>query len=105
MTIGVFNPDTCVYSTIPCGSEEMPLAEYYAFNGACVLPDGRIAFIPWNTKNVWFVTLSDEKARARTRLRTEAVKEDLIAAAWHPKRMTAWCLDTDERRELAEMCG
>jgi hypothetical protein len=31
------------------------------------------------------------------------VKRELVAAAWHPARMADWCLDDDERRELAEM--
>ena len=31
------------------------------------------------------------------------VKAELVAAAWHPKRMLRWCLDETERREMAEM--
>jgi hypothetical protein len=68
-----------------------------------LLRDGRVVFVPYDAKSIGILTLSDEKARARARLRTEAVRQELIAAAWHPKRMTAWCLDTGERRELADM--
>jgi hypothetical protein len=69
-----------------------------------LLSDGRVVLVPsWNTTHIGILTLSDEKARARALRRTEAVKEELIAAAWHPKRMSEWCLDDGERRELAEM--
>jgi transcriptional regulator of met regulon len=47
--------------------------------------------------------LSDERARRRAHSRTDAVKAELVAAAWHPKRMLSWCLDETERREMAEM--
>jgi hypothetical protein len=68
-----------------------------------LLADGRVLLLPWKAQHFGILTFSDEKAKRRAHLRTEAVKQELIAAAWHPKRMTAWCLDTDERRELAEM--
>ena len=74
-----------------------------AYEGGVLLHDGRVMLIPWNAKRIGILSLSDEKARARALLRTEAVKQELIAAAWHPKRMSDWCMDTDERRELAEM--
>jgi hypothetical protein len=68
-----------------------------------LLADGRVLLFPWKAPSFGILSLSDEKARARALLRTEAVKEELIAAAWHPARMTEWCLDTEERREFAEM--
>jgi hypothetical protein len=76
-----------------------------AYQGGVLLHDGRVMLIPWNTTSIGILTLSDKKAQARARVRAEAIKQELVAAAWHPKRMTEWCLDTDERRELAEMCG
>ena len=93
-TIGIFNPKTSAYSKISCASDRFAFfGSHYSYN----------SFIPRNATDAWFVTLSDEKERARTQARAEAVKAELVAAAWHPKRMTEWCLDTDERRELAEM--
>jgi hypothetical protein len=68
-----------------------------------LLPDGRVVFVPCNKYHFGILSLSDEKARARALLRTEAVKQELVAAAWHPKRMADWCMDDGERRELAEM--
>lgn len=48
----------------------------------------------------WKVYVENCRLRKRTIKRTEAVKQELIAAAWHPRRMVAWCLDTEEREEL-----
>ena len=42
-------------------------------------------------------------ARRRAQARTELLREDLIAAAWHPRRFGDWCLDCEERAELAEL--
>ena len=39
----------------------------------------------------------------RVQARTELLREDLIAATWHPRRFGNWCLDCDERAELAEL--
>jgi hypothetical protein len=75
----------------------------FAYFGGVRLPDGRVICVPYNAKSVGILTLSDEKAWARARRRTEGVKRELVAAAWHPARMADWCLDDDERRELAEM--
>ena len=33
----------------------------------------------------------------------ETLKEDLMAAAWHPRRLVDWCMDTDERAEFLSM--
>jgi hypothetical protein len=41
-------------------------------------------------------------AQARAHARTDLLREELIAAAWHPRRFADWCLDCDERAELAE---
>ena len=35
--------------------------------------------------------------------RLAAVKEELMAAAWHPKRMVEWCWDDEDRRELEDL--
>jgi hypothetical protein len=94
-TIGIFNPATNAYSTVANRPDE------FSFHGGVLLRDGRV--VPYGTKRIGILTLSDEKARARARARTEAVKQELIAAAWHPARMAEWCLDDGERRELAEM--
>ena len=32
--------------------------------------------------------------------RMSAIKQELMAAAWHPRRMVDWCMDTDEQEEL-----
>jgi hypothetical protein len=95
--IGIFNPATNAYSTVANTPGE------FASYGGVLLRDGRVVFVPYGAKRVGILALSDEKARARARARAEAVKEELVAAAWHPARMAEWCLDTDERRELAEM--
>jgi hypothetical protein len=96
-TIGIFNPATNAYSTVTNTPGE------FASYGGVLLRDGRVVFVPYGAKRVGILALSDEKARARAQARAEAVKEELVAAAWHPKRMAAWCLDDGERRELAEM--
>ena len=98
-TIGIFDPATNKYSAV---ANTLGDATY---QGGVLLADGRVLFVPWTwtVSHIGILTLPDVKARRRAHLRTEAVKQELIAAAWHPKRMTDWCLDTDERRELAEM--
>ena len=35
-------------------------------------------------------------ARRRTLARTAALREELMAAAWHPSRMRRWCLEYDD---------
>ena len=40
--------------------------------------------------------------RRRALERTHAIKQDLMAAAWHPRRMVDWCMDTEEQDELRE---
>jgi len=42
-------------------------------------------------------------AQARAHARTELLREELAAATWHPSRFADWCLDCDERAELAEL--
>jgi len=95
--IGVFNPTTNAYSTIAG-----PQSTYAHLSGMLLL-DGRVLFTPCDAKKIGILTVSDEKARRRAHARTEAVKAELVAAAWHPKRMSRWCLDEDERREMAKM--
>jgi streptogramin lyase len=95
-TMGIFNPATNSYKTTTWASG----GTYY---GGVLLGDGRVVFVPWEAAHIGILTLSDEKARARALRRAEAVKEELVAAAWHPKRMADWCMDDGERRELAEM--
>lgn len=41
--------------------------------------------------------------KKRALARTDAIHEELIAAAWHPRRMVKWCMDCDEQREFGEM--
>jgi hypothetical protein len=36
--------------------------------------------------------LENQRSKIRTMERTEIIKEELIQAAWHPKRHVAWCL-------------
>jgi len=42
-------------------------------------------------------------ARRRAHARTDLLREELAAAAWHPRRFADWCLDCEERAELAEL--
>eukprot|EP00891_Asterochloris_glomerata_P005753 jgi/Astpho2/5753/fgenesh1_pg.00080_%23_22_t len=35
--------------------------------------------------------------------RVAVLKEELMASAWHPKRMVEWCWDEDEKRESNEL--
>jgi streptogramin lyase len=96
-TIGIFDPTTNAYSTI-AGPPSV-----YAYDGKVLLNDGRVLLVPHDAKTIGILTVSDEKARRRAHSRTDALKQELVAAAWHPKRMSRWCLDEDERREFAEM--
>jgi hypothetical protein len=43
----------------------------------------------------WDEWRSKQRIHATTRL----LKEDLIAATWHPDRFEQWCLDTEEKKE------
>jgi hypothetical protein len=43
------------------------------------------------------------KQRLRVLKRTDTIKQDLMAAAWHPVRMVDWCLDNEEHGELLRM--
>lgn len=43
--------------------------------------------------------------KKRALARTDAIREELIAVAWHPRRFREWCLDSDEQRELSEWFG
>jgi hypothetical protein len=102
--IGVFDPTTNTLRELPSGPG---VAD--AYHAGVLLSNGNVVLVPWDTENIGILALSEEKALARARARalarTEAVKEELFAAAWHPARMAEWCLDTDERRELAELWG
>jgi hypothetical protein len=73
------------------------------YNGGVPLSDGRVVLVPRESHEIGILALSEEQARRRAHSRTEAVKRELVAAAWHPKRMARWCLDDGERRELADM--
>lgn len=41
-------------------------------------------------------------ARRRVQARTDILLKDLMEAAWHPSRFADWCLDSDDRAEIAE---
>ena len=84
---------------------EKRIKNRYYYIGGVPLPDGRVVFVPFNATKIGIISFSDEKARARARKRTEAVKEELMAVAWNPARVAEWCLDTDERREFADRWG
>jgi hypothetical protein len=43
------------------------------------------------------------ESRRRALERMSAIKQELVAAAWHPRRMVDWCLDTDEQEELRDL--
>ena len=45
---------------------------------------------------------AEKAARRRAHSRTELLRKDLMEATWHPSRFADWCLDSDERAELAE---
>jgi len=42
------------------------------------------------------------KQRLRVIKRNDIIKQDLMAAAWHPNRMMNWCLDNEEHNELSK---
>jgi hypothetical protein len=48
-------------------------------------------------------TSAAKSSRRRAHARTELLREELAAATWHPSRFANWCLDCDERVELAEL--
>lgn len=50
-------------------------------------------------------TSAAKSSRLRAHARTELLREELAAAAWHPSRFADWCLDSDERSEIAELFG
>ena len=43
--------------------------------------------------------------RRRALERTALIKQELMAATWHPRRMVDWCLDTEEQGDLAGLPG
>lgn len=44
----------------------------------------------------------ERERRERARARCHLLKEDLMAATWHPDRMLTWCLTP---AEAADMCA
>lgn len=47
-------------------------------------------------------TYAEQNACARMSLRTKRLQRDLIASAWKPARMQEWCLDEEEKKDLAK---
>lgn len=47
-------------------------------------------------------TYVEQNVCARTRLRNKRLLRDLMGSAWNPLRMNDWCLDEEEKKELAE---
>jgi len=45
---------------------------------------------------------AEKTARRRVQARTDILLKDLMEATWHPSRFTDWCLDSDDRAEIAE---
>jgi len=41
-----------------------------------------------------------EKLRIKSIVKNGAIKEELMAVAWHPDRMKDWCLDNEEKLEI-----
>ncbi len=50
----------------------------------------------------WLVAKLEAWKETKKR-RLEPVKEELIAATWHPDRMQQWCLDLEQRTEMRAM--
>jgi len=48
----------------------------------------------------WRRLAASGMSRRRVLERTQMIKQELMAAAWHPRRMVDWCLDTDDQEEL-----
>lgn len=44
----------------------------------------------------------EKLAQARARARLDTYREELMAAAWHPRRFMDWGLDAEERADLME---
>ena len=44
-----------------------------------------------------------KQRQTKTIQHTLKIKEDLIAAAWHPSRYEAWCLDMEDTKEFANV--
>jgi hypothetical protein len=98
-TVGIFNAS----ATPPTYSELAGLPGNSSYENGVLLADDRVLLLPWRTRRIGILSFSDEKARARAHKRTQEIKQELIAAAWHPSRMLDWCLDNNDRCELAEM--
>jgi hypothetical protein len=68
---------------------------------------GAIDLLHRNQDRIFWPTFSrnpaiftDDDALERTRQKTETIKQELMAATWHPKRMREWCLEHDEDDEF-----
>lgn len=60
-----------------------------------------------NVDTIVYTTLRSHDCRAidvggpkRTMARMRAVEQELMAAAWHPRRVVDWCFDVTEAREM-----
>ena len=53
----------------------------------------------------WRKLASSRIMRRRALERIALIKQELMAAAWHPRRMVNWCMDTDEQEELRALWG
>lgn len=75
------------------------------------------AFVKENNKNsnhilfhsldvlqAWIVSKLESWKETKTR-RLAPVKEELMAATWHPDRMSEWCLDEDTKTGMRERWG
>jgi hypothetical protein len=51
----------------------------------------------------WTPVREEIESRKRTLSKTKILKEDIIAAGWHPRRFEAWCLDEEEKKENEEL--
>lgn len=53
--------------------------------------------------NRWLLhTWCARVAQRRQQRRCDQLRQDLMAAAWHPRRLMAWCLDEKDKRELSD---
>jgi len=75
------------------------------FTGAPLVLQQREGESLENYNNRWRKWREENASKLRTLERTKVLAEEIIAAAWHPDRFEAWCLDEEEKKENEEMCA
>ena len=100
-TLTTRNGRAIILATFPTGEEETVIGGVSNF---CDLVSG--AFSLDGTQAVACTTNNDsiirvfDSSRKRAQARTRHIEEELVARAWHPARVAAWCWDVAEQREF-----